>query len=397
MSAEQSPDRLARAGLSRVVEPGDPAARESFGDGPPAEIWARMRDGGPGLADWLPRAELADPERDLDRAAKLGARFVIPGDDEWPEQLDVLAVAGTINRRGGPPYGLWVRGEHHLRQALARSVAVVGARACSSYGQHVGGEFGAGLADHGVTVVSGGAYGVDAAAHRGALAEEGLTVAILAGGVDSIYPKGHTALFQRIAADGLLVSELPPGCSPTRLRFLARNRLIAAGTQGTVVAEAAARSGSLNTANWAGQCGRPVLAVPGSIASTMSDGAHALIREKGAILVTDVDDILEAVSPIGQHLTSPRRGPERATDRLDETAERVLDAVPVSRPIPAERIAVTAGLSRATTEASLHALRQAGLVDRLDAGWQLSEQFRVSDRSRSPSAPRDPTSPAPRC
>jgi len=297
------PERLARAGLSRVVEPGDPAALQAFAGLEAVELWDLLTSGGPSLARWAARLADVRPERDLERAHAAGARFVIPGDAEWPEQVDVLAEAGQLSRRGGVPFGLWVRGPAQLREVTQRSVALVGARACSSYGEHVAAELAAGLADNGVTVVSGGAYGIDAAAHRGALAGSGVTVAILACGVDVSYPRGNTALFSRIAEEGLLVSELPPGCSPTRLRFLARNRLIAAIALGTVVAEAAVRSGALNSAGWAEQCGRVVLAVPGPITSRMSEGAHLLVRERNAVLATSVADILEAMSPLGQQLT----------------------------------------------------------------------------------------------
>ncbi len=162
--------------------------------------------------------------------------------------------------------------------------------------------------------MSGGAYGIDAAAHRGVLASSGLTVAVLACGVDVSYPKSNSALFDRIAEYGLLVSELPPGCSPTKLRFLARNRLIAASTQGTIVVEAAVRSGALNSAGWAEQCGRPVLAVPGPITSRMSEGVHLLVRERNAVLVTNVADIQEAIAPIGTQLTRYPHAPA-ASDR----------------------------------------------------------------------------------
>ncbi len=185
---------------------------------------------------------------------------------------------------------------------------MVGARASSSYGEHVAAELASGLSDNGITVVSGGAYGIDAAAHRGALVGSGVTVAVLACGVDVSYPKRNSALFSRIVEEGLVVSELPPGCSPTKLRFLARNRLIAAGTLGTVVIEAAVRSGALNSAGWAEQCGRAVLAVPGPITSRMSEGAHLLVRERDAVLVTNVADIVEAISPLGDpaHAVPPR-------------------------------------------------------------------------------------------
>lgn len=215
-------ERLARAGLSRVVEPGDLAALNAFDGLPALEIWDRLRQKSSGLERWSTRLAEVDPQRDLERAAAAGARFVIPGDDEWPDSVEVLAEAGQLTRRAGVPFGLWVRGRANLRHALKRSASVVGARACSSYGEHVAAELSAGLADAGVTVVSGGAFGIDAAAHRGALAASGTTIAVLACGVDVSYPKRNSALLSRVAAEGLVVAELPPGCSPTKLRFLIR-------------------------------------------------------------------------------------------------------------------------------------------------------------------------------
>ncbi|WP_433006345.1 DNA-processing protein DprA [Kribbella sp. CA-294648] len=342
------------------------------------ELWLALQEKRPMFERWSARVAEARPEADLERAVEAGARFVIPGDDEWPEQVEVLADAGQQGRRGGVPFGLWVRGPAHLRQTLEKSVAMVGARACSSYGEHAASELAAGLADEGVTVVSGGAYGIDAAAHRGALASGGPTVAVLACGVDVSYPKSNTALFDRIAETGLLVSELPPRCSPTKLRFLARNRLIAASTLGTVVVEAAVRSGALNSAGWAEQCGRQVLAVPGPITSRMSEGAHLLIRERNAVLATNVADILEAISPIGTHVTAYPHAPANPTDDLDHELSRTLDAVPVLRPAQALRIATTAGLDLDTTQECLETLAEANLIEYTDSGWRLSPTHRQS-------------------
>jgi DNA processing protein len=365
-------ERLARVGLSRVVEPGDVAALSAFDGLHPVEIWDRLNHNIPGLERWSTRLATADPRRDLERAAAAGARFVIPGDDEWPDQIDILEEAGQLSRRAGVPFGLWVRGPAHLRRTLTASVAMVGARACSSYGEHVSAELSCGLADNGVTVVSGGAYGIDAAAHRGVLAAAGVTVAVLACGVDVCYPKRNSALLSRIAADGLVVAELPPGCAPTKLRFLARNRLIAALTQGTVVIEAAIRSGALNTAGWAEQCGRPVLAVPGPITSRMSAGSHLLVRERNAILATNVADIIEAISPLGTNLTQSPRAPQSLTDTLHPDLQRTLDAVPVRTPAPAPAIATTAGLDIPTTQSCLETLATLNLITRTPTGWHLT-------------------------
>jgi DNA processing protein len=365
-------ERLARAGLSRVVEPGDPAALKAFAGLEAAEIWESLRRKTPGMERWTTRLAEVEPERDLERAAAGGARFVIPGDDEWPEQIEVLADAGQLSRRAGVPFGLWVRGPANLRRVLERSVAMVGARACSSYGEHVAAELAAGLAETGFTVVSGGAFGIDAAAHRGAIAAPGVTVAVLACGVDVSYPKTNSALFSRIVAEGLVVSELPPGCSPTRLRFLSRNRLIAASTLGTVVIEAAVRSGALNSAGWADQCGRAVLAVPGPITSRMSEGAHVLIRERDAVLVTNVADIVEAISPLGTRMTPYPQAPPNPVDRLSHDLRRTLDAVPLVQSVPAARIATTAGLDLDTTQECLETLAELSLIEYDEAGWRLA-------------------------
>jgi DNA processing protein len=364
--------------LSRVVEPGDPAAVEAFEGMTALEIWEQLQKAIPRFERWSTRVAEVRPELDLERVAAAGGRFVIPGDDEWPEQVEVLAEAGLQSRRGGVPFGLWVRGPANLRRALENSAAIVGARACSSYGEHAAAELAGGLADNGVTVVSGGAYGIDAAAHRGALASSGLTIAVLACGVDVSYPKSNTALFDRIAEEGLLVSELPPLCSPTKLRFLARNRLIAANTLGTIVVEAAVRSGALNSAGWAEQCGRPVLAVPGPITSRMSEGVHLLVRERNAVLVTNVADILEAIAPLGTQLTRYPHAPADPLDDLDHDLRRTLDAVPVLRPAAAIRIAITAGLDLTTVQECLTTLAGSDLVEHQPTGWRLSPNHRHS-------------------
>lgn len=252
----------ARVFLSRVLEPGDEAGGRWVREMGAVEVARVLRAGGPqlvGVTDkkWagvLARAEEADAERDLEVAREAGMRFVVPGDPEWPGQLDDLG--------DGRPLGLWVRGRPSLRMWALRSVAVVGARACTEYGAHMAATLGAALAEHGWVVVSGGAYGVDGAAHRGALGAGGATVAVLACGVDQAYPRGHTELINRIAEQGLVVGELPPGERPSPSRFVVRNRVIAALTRGTVVVEAAHRSGSLVTARAAQRLGRHTMGVP---------------------------------------------------------------------------------------------------------------------------------------
>lgn len=211
-------DLLARVFLARVAEPGDEVAGRWIRELGAVEVARRLRNGGPQLtgvtdrrwAGLCARAGLVEPDRDLAVAQDAGVRFVCPGDVEWPAQLDDLGDAR--------PIGLWVRGHPNLRMWALKSVAVVGARACTEYGAHMAATLAAGLAERGWVVVSGGAYGVDGAAHRGALGATGVTVAVLACGVDRPYPRGHTELIRRIAEQGLVVGELAPGEHPTPSR-----------------------------------------------------------------------------------------------------------------------------------------------------------------------------------
>ena len=249
-------------------------------------------------------------------------------------------------------------------------MSVVGSRAATAYGSHVGTELAAALAERGWVVVSGGAFGIDSAAHRGALAADGVTVAVLASGLSYGYPKGHAQLFEAIAAQGVLVSEMSPDRRPTRPGFLVRNRLIAALSRGTVVVEAALRSGALSTAARARNLCRPLMAVPGPVTSGMSAGCHELIREWGAVLVTGARDVLEHVSPIGEELAGPRRGPALPLDDLDPVTRAVLEAVPLRGGSGPATIAVSAGVDLDTTIGCLGSLAAGGFVERSDKGWR---------------------------
>lgn len=358
-------ERLARLVLARVAEPADRALGRAVAERGAAPLLEGVREGTSGLSGephYRVRLDDADPEELLGRLDRCGGRFVVPGDLEWPTQLDDLGDAR--------PLGLFVRGAD-LRLAAVRSVAVVGARAASEYGLHVATELAADLAGLGWVVVSGGAYGVDAAAHRGCLAAGGATVAVLACGVDVAYPRGHASLLEWIAdGDGVVVSELPPGCSPTRVRFLQRNRVIAALTRGTVVVEAAHRSGAISTAAHAAALGRFLMAVPGPVTSPMSAGTHRLLQaEPPARLVTGADDVVEQVGLIGELAPQPVAQP-RVRDMLDAGSLRVLEAVPVRRPAPTAHISRTAGLDPSVVSGTLQRLALAGLVDRLPEGWR---------------------------
>ena len=368
-------DRAARMALSSVVDCGEPAVCDLV-DGAGAEAaWAAAREGvfGDPVAR---RADALDVSRLQRRATELAVRFVVPGDEEWPERLGDLRYCEPINRRGGLPPGLWLRGPGHLAALVERSVAVVGSRAATSYGAGVAADLGADLAAQGVAVVSGGAFGIDAAAHRGALAVHGPTVCVLANGVDVPYPSGNTALLTWVAREHLLVSELPPGATPTRVRFLARNRVIAGLSQGTVVVEAAIRSGARNTASWALECNRLLMAVPGPVHSTMSTGPHLMLREGKASLVTSAADVLELISPMGDHTVGAVQGETRPTDGLDPGQLAVFEALPARRWASASEVASTLGISLPGCLAELTTLELAGLVEGDTAGWRLARTTR---------------------
>lgn len=381
---------LARAAWSRVVEPGDVVAGAVIGALGPVDALEWLRDaarsrggslpgaawraaGVPRLDDaarsrlatsvdrWSTRLDGLDPRRELRVLERMGGSVVVPESEDWPVGLADLGPAA--------PVCLWVRGGADLSGALARSVAVVGARACTSYGEHVTAAMSAGLADAGWTVVSGGAYGIDAVAHRAALAAGGTTVAFLAGGVDRLYPAGNANLLAAIQeSGGSLVSEVPPGSVPSKVRFLQRNRLIAAASRATVVVEAAWRSGALSTAAHAAGLLRPVGAVPGPVTSAASAGCHRLMRDGCAVCVTDAAEALELVGAYGRDLAPGRPTPDRPGDGLDIDLRRMLDALPLRRPAPAESIARSAGLTVSEVRSGLGRLELAGLAEQ-DGGW----------------------------
>ena len=367
-------ERLARAALSRLAEPGDlrlAALVAEVGAITLHRLLREERDVTGLQSDVAARLEGIDAARELDQAARLGLRFVVPGDDEWPDSLDDLVGVDSLHERGGVPVGLWLKGPLRLDQ-IGRSVAVVGSRASTSYGATVAGEIGAVSALAGVTVVSGAAFGIDDAAHRGALSVDGPTVAVLACGADRVYPAAHRELITRIATTGLVVSEAAPGCAPQRIRFLARNRLIAALSRGTVVVEAAIRSGALNTATWAGRLNRVVMGVPGPVTSVSSTGVHEHLRSGAMSLVTSGADVLELVGESGAHLVEPARAPTSVRDRMTARQRQVLDAVPVVHAAAPDAIARTAGIGLLEVRSALSKLREAGLVDQDEDGWRLT-------------------------
>jgi DNA processing protein len=377
MSAPES-ERLARVALCLAFEPADLAlAREVRSKGAVVVQEELLRTGSLGRTheDAVARLAACDPARDLERAEAAGLRFVVPGDDEWPTQLDDLEHApDVVEGRGGVPLGLWVRGPVRL-DSLDESVAIVGSRSASDYGTSVTREMSGLIARSRWAVVSGAAFGIDQAAHRGALAAGGVTVAVLACGADRIYPAAHERLIEHLAHHGAVVSEAAPGASPMKLRFLARNRLIAALTRGTVVVEAAPRSGALNTSSWADGISRHVMGVPGPVTAMTSAGVHLLIR-RGATLVSNGAEVLEVVGGSGAYLTIDLRGPDRPRDRLTVRQLQVLDALPVGKPSRLDSIARIAGIGVGETERHLADLTRNGFAECSGGGWRITPYAR---------------------
>jgi DNA processing protein len=374
--AWRASEHHARAALSFLAEPGDPALGVLLGSLGPVRVLAaalRLEEmpelpelGRPAAMRVLNRmrsrlADLPSPAR-LDLWEEGGYRLVCPHEPEWPTQLDDLGDAR--------PVALWLRGAADLRFLCLRSAAVVGSRAATAYGSVVATEFAADLAGRAITVISGGAYGIDACAHRGALAGGGATVAVLASGLGFGYPKGHADLFAAIGRTGIMVSENPPDVAPTRPGFLIRNRLIAALSRGTVIVEAALRSGALNTARHARDQNRPLMAVPGPVTSVASAGCHLAIRDWGAVCVTGVQDVLACLSLGAGDLVPPPRGPVVPRDELDPVSLSVLEAVPARGGRGPARIAVSAGVDFDTVLRCLGELAAGGFVERGDRGWR---------------------------
>ncbi|MDE3721595.1 DNA-protecting protein DprA [Nocardiopsis sp. N85] len=379
---EDRTDVRALAGLTTVVPPGDPWLGMMLAEHGAARVWAELVAGappptvdeapgdGPRIIDpersaahwrrWHTAAARVDVDALMAASAAAGIRFVAPTDPEWPGRLNELQAPG-----GRRSHGLWVRGGGDLRNLCLRSVAIVGARSATAYGEHIAAELAYDLAERSVVVVSGGAYGIDGAAHRAAHAA-GSTVVVLACGLDVDYPRGHAGMFADIARTGVLVSERPVGAVPRAKDFLIRNRLIAALTPGTVVVEAGRRSGALNTASHAVDLHRVLMAVPGPVTSAMSVGCHLLLRDWQAGCVTNADDVLAQIGPLGD--VPP--GPVRVVTELTPESARVLDAVSRNGSGPAV-IAQACGQGLEPTMRSLGLLAAAGLVERCPTGWRL--------------------------
>lgn len=389
--------QIARAALTRLMEPSDmpglalirvlgPEDAVAFIRGSDSthpkveqEMTEALQDAGTerwsGLADvlgrWRPRLADVSPERDLATLARLGGSLLVPEGPHWPRALDDLEL--------GAPIALWCRGNVRDIPAQERCIAVVGSRDSTSYGANVTGEITHSLVQRHYTVISGGAYGIDANAHRGALsasAEPGVpvTIAVMAGGVDRFYPSGNDELLRTIAERGLVVAEVPPGTNPTRYRFLQRNRLIAALCQVTVVVEARWRSGALNTARHAEMLSRTVGAVPGSVYSANSAGCHRLLREGAAVCVTDAADIAELAGAAGENLRPDQPVEAAIYDGLGTSDLLLLDALPLRTATTLDKLCVVAGLSPATVLSGLGRLESLGLAERVGGGWKRRSQ-----------------------
>ncbi len=360
--------------LSRVVEPPCAELAALVNGVGPIEAAERVRRGQ--VDDVLARH--TEARREIDRAAddlelltRRGGRLITPDDDEWPMLAFTAfgSVAVASKPQGRPPLVLWAVGPARLDETAQRAAAVVGTRAATSYGEQVAGDLAAGLAERDVAVISGGAYGIDGAAHRAVLAVEGVTVGVLAGGLDIPYPAGHSGLLHRVASTGLLITEYPPGVRPARHRFLTRNRLVAAFAGAAVVVEAGLRSGAANTAAWARVLGRVVGAVPGPVTSSASTGCHALLRA-GAEVVTRAEDIVELVGRIGE-LAPEEPRPATALDGLSDDERQVYEALPGRGLATVDEIAVGAALEPARILAPLAMLEVAGLAERHDGRWRI--------------------------
>ncbi|WP_458781786.1 DNA-processing protein DprA [Arthrobacter sp. D3-16] len=385
-------ERLSRAALARLMEPQDAAglalvqvcgavdalriATGKVSSGPELEqeIASLLADNGSAggwagmtasLKRWQPRIPDLAPERDLATMARLGGRLIIPSDELWPAQLADLGIQ--------EPICLWWRGQEQPLPGADKCIALVGSRDSTSYGASVAGDIAYSLAQRGLTVVSGGAYGIDAHAHRAALAGGSSavpTIAVMAGGVDRFYPSGNEDLLRAVCNQGAVIAEVPPGSAPTRYRFLQRNRLIAALCSVTVVVEARWRSGALNTAHHAESLGRAVGAVPGSVHSANSAGCHRLLRDGGAVCVTDAAEIVELAAPSGAGLPQPRQAGAEVQDGLTLEDLILLDALPLRSTTSVEKLCSVAGLSQESVRAGLGRLGLLGLAVSERGGWK---------------------------
>ncbi|MCL2482511.1 MAG: DNA-processing protein DprA [Propionibacteriaceae bacterium] len=363
-------ERKARMGLAAAHDAGDVGLAKLIGEQGAVDVWEYLR-AGQGKTAIARRAAQIDVDSLMHRTDQIGARFVIPSDEQWPTYLNELEWSEPVGGVGGVPLGLWVSGPADLSQLTA--VAMVGSRASTAYGEHVAADWAVGIAEHGYCVLSGGAYGIDSCAHRGALACGGATVAVMAGGLAQLYPSGNSVLLEKIRDSGAVVSEHPPDRPPSRARFLVRNRLIAALAKATVIVEGALRSGAQNTVSWALSLQRPVLAAPGPVTSAMSVTPHRLVRSGQATLVTSVEDILTSVEPLKSATPDYPRDEPTALDGLTPDLAQVCECLPARRSVSVDELCALTGESAWSLMASLGRLKQLGFVAEVTPGmWRVS-------------------------
>ena len=360
--------RRARMALSALQIAADPRIAAVVAEHGPVDVWGTLR--AQGESTRLGRRAAGIDVEELEAATRRsGARFLMPGDELWPTCLNDL-VACEVGDQGGLPMGLWVSGRLELL-AADRVVGIVGARAASGYGLHTAQELAADLSLEGWLVLSGLAFGIDAAAHRGALGVGRPTMAVMATGIDLTYPATHHSLRQSIQETGVVITELAPGCRPIRASFLGRNRLIAALSRGTVIVEAGARSGARNTASWAAELGRVVMAVPGPVTSSLSETPHHLIREGIATLVESAEQITTLLNPLNAGDEPQLSGKDRPIDSLPERLRAVREAVPIGVEATAAQLAATVGLRIPEVLAAASELTELGWLDQTSRGWRL--------------------------
>lgn len=358
---------LAAGAWTTLVEPGDGVAGALVAALGAADALDALRRNAPPSRNpevrrafdrWSPRLDEDAFVRAFRNAAHIGARLLVPGDRDWP--------AGLADLELHAPIALWALAPTGPLPRFHRSVALVGSRSATAYGERVATDASCGLVDRGYAIVSGAAMGIDGVAHVGALASRGLTVAVLAGGLDRFYPAQHVDLLHRIAREGVVLSEMPCGARPMRERFLKRNRLIAAMSRATVVVEAGARSGAANTAGHAAQLGRPLGAVPGSVYSASSAGTHSLVRDFGAVLVRDAADMAELARDPDEAVVLD--GLEHLDGPGDPDEGRLMDVLS-TRPRTVLDLAARAGLSVADASAALGMLSLTGAAVDGPGGW----------------------------
>jgi DNA processing protein len=354
-------EREARWQLSCVAEPGDANLGQRIEAIGATAALAEIRAGTSSLtnATWLQK-RLSELKNDWPQRQGL-TRYLIPSDDQWPKSLNDLG-----SRR---PVGLFVTGPADLSECLSRSISVVGTRSMTNYGRQATNELCGELAYANLCVVSGAAFGVDAAAHKAALAVGGKTLAVLPGGVNDDYPAANGELLNQIRERGVVISEVPDGSRPTRPRFLQRNRIIAALTPATLVIEAPWRSGALSTARWASSLLRVLLGVPGAITAPMSAGVNRLIRQREAEMVTNHEEILECLAEIGQCLAHETINAQTTLDLLSGVDSAVIEALPTRRGAGVEALTQIVDASTSEIVAALGRLELQGLVRHGEHGW----------------------------